>query len=394
MRLTILFFCLVNFLIAQKSDLTGGIIAFNKDDIETAKELIDVAYDKYMIKIETGNQDKPKIMSKFWHYRGQIYLKLGDLDVAIESFLEDVNLNAKGGFQKKSISSLNICAMNCMNKASENYDKAVKLMETDEDSAKNILLESADLFYKTYELMKTPAIGKIDTTSLFYSCVLNSDIDSPKTNAIALEQAQELIKLDPKDERFQLRLLICLEKKGDNNLLISAINSARSHLPSSQAIINREVNFYISVNDQEGLKKSLNNAIESDSNNPFLHFALGTALQSLNENENAANSYLKAIELNPDYFDAHNNLASMYNDEANELIEKMNQLGSSSSDERKYNSYKKKRNSLYDKIIPHLEECIRLEPNNITMLNLLKKMYYSIGDVKNTKRIKSIIDKL
>ena len=82
-------------------------------------------------------------------------------------------------------------------------------------------------------------------------------------------------------------------KKGDNNLLISAINSARSHLPSSQAIINREVNFYISVNDQEGLKKSLNNAIESDSNNPFLHFALGTALQSLNENENAASSYLK-----------------------------------------------------------------------------------------------------
>ena len=91
MRLTILFFCLVNFLIAQKSDLTGGIIAFNKQDIETAKELIDIAYDKYMKKIADGNQDKPKIISKFWHYRGQIYFQLRDLDIAVQSFLEDIS---------------------------------------------------------------------------------------------------------------------------------------------------------------------------------------------------------------------------------------------------------------------------------------------------------------
>ena len=54
MRLTILFFLFINFLFAQKSDLTGSIIAFNKQDLETAKRLIDVAYDKYMQKIEQG----------------------------------------------------------------------------------------------------------------------------------------------------------------------------------------------------------------------------------------------------------------------------------------------------------------------------------------------------
>ena len=100
MKLSIIFFFVANFLLAQKADLTGSIIAFNKEDIETAKELIDIAHDKYMKKISDGtNKDKPKIMSKFWHYRGQIYLKLGDLDVAIESFKE-FNSSKKEAFKK------------------------------------------------------------------------------------------------------------------------------------------------------------------------------------------------------------------------------------------------------------------------------------------------------
>ena len=40
----------------------------------------------------------------------------------------------------------------------------------------------------------------------------------------------------------------------------------------------------------------------------------------------AKNSYLKAVELDSDYFDAHNNLASLYLDETASLIKKMNNL--------------------------------------------------------------------
>ena len=53
MKLSIIFFFVANFLFAQKADLTGSIIAFNKEDIETAKELIDIAHDKYMKKLVT-----------------------------------------------------------------------------------------------------------------------------------------------------------------------------------------------------------------------------------------------------------------------------------------------------------------------------------------------------
>ena len=392
MRLTILFFLFFSFLYSQKSDLTSAILAYQKKDNLAAKELIDSAYDKFN---EKGmDSHKPKIISKFWHNRGQIYLALDDLDIAIQSFMKDIELDAKGGQQKKSINALNLCAIKCLNKADENYKKAVELFETNKDLANENLFKSADLFLKTYNIRKHSSIAIIDTASLFNACLLYSDIGGVKSDSLALEQAQELVKLDPKDEKFQIRLLSCLEKQGDNDLLLSAINSARINIPDSQEIINREVNFYISVGDTEGLKNSLDNAIKSDPQNSVLYFALGTALQSLEQNENAKNAYLKAIELNPDYFDAHNNLASMYIDESNLLIEKMNKLGNSSSAQKKYSSLKKKRDALYNQVIPHLEECVRLEPDNITMLNYLKKMYYSVGDVKNTKRVKKIIDSL
>lgn len=394
MRLTTLFFLLVSFLFAQKAELTGSIIAFNKKDLETAKELIDTSYDKYVKKIEEGSQDKPKIMSKFWYYRGQIYLELGDLNVAIESFENDVDLNAKGGFQKKSINALNLCAIKCLNMADENYKKALELFETNKDLAKENLFNSAELFLQTYDIRRSPSIGIIDTASLFNACLLFSDIGAPIADSLALEQAQELVKLDPKDEKFQIRLLGCLEKKGNNDLLLSAINFARSNIPSSQEIINREVNFYISIDDKEGLKKSLDNAIQSDSQNPVLHFALGTALQSLADSEGAKDAYLKSIEFDSNYFDAHNNLASMYLEETSSLIKKMNKLGSSSSDQKKYNNYKKKRNNLYNQSIPHLEECIRIQKDNVIILNVLKEIYYKVGDIKNMKRVKSLIDSL
>tara|TARA_B100000579_G_scaffold380603_1_gene348599 strand:+ start:76 stop:486 length:411 start_codon:yes stop_codon:yes gene_type:complete len=103
MRLIILFFFLINFSIAQKSELTAAILAFNKGDNVIAKEFIDISYEKYM---KTKKAEKPKTMSKFWHYRGQIYFRIANIDISVKSFVKDIDLNAKGGYQKKSMTML------------------------------------------------------------------------------------------------------------------------------------------------------------------------------------------------------------------------------------------------------------------------------------------------
>ncbi|OUV55241.1 MAG: hypothetical protein CBC73_03225 [Flavobacteriales bacterium TMED113] len=101
MRKILVFFVLSVFSYSQKADLTSAILAFQKDDNQQAIEFIDIAYEKFLQK--GLDQEKPKLISKFWYYRGEIYYKSGNLDIAVESYLNDLNLNAKGGLQKKII---------------------------------------------------------------------------------------------------------------------------------------------------------------------------------------------------------------------------------------------------------------------------------------------------
>ena len=48
MNKILVFFFFSVFLFSQKADLTSAILAFQKNDNVTAKEFIDIAYDKFM----------------------------------------------------------------------------------------------------------------------------------------------------------------------------------------------------------------------------------------------------------------------------------------------------------------------------------------------------------
>ena len=97
---------------SQNQDLTSAIIALdNQRNLKLAKEAIDNATNK----INAGSILKAKKMSKYYHYRGKIYLTIFEkawfdselvpdfsyLSIASNSFLEDVGLS--GSHSKKSI---------------------------------------------------------------------------------------------------------------------------------------------------------------------------------------------------------------------------------------------------------------------------------------------------
>ena len=376
MRKILVLFVLSVFSYSQKADLTSAILAFQKDDNEQAIEFIDIAYDKFMQK--GLDQEKPKLISKFWFYRGEIYYKSGNLDIAVESYLNDLNLNAKGGLQKKSLIKLQECAVRYNNLAIEFYDSK------DFDS-------SAKYFENTYNIRSNPSINVIDTASLFNASFLfynNEDFSN------SLRLSEKLVSLNSKDERYQIQHIQNLEKIGSKDDLLLAINFARAENPSSVDIIFKEVNYYLSQGDNEGLKISLDNAIKADPNNPTLYFVLGQTFQGLEESEMAEDSYLKAIELNADYFDAYNNLASIYLDETRPIIDKMNSLGMSDADQKKYTQLKNKRASLYKKALPHLENCIRINPNSLEALYVLREVYNALEDYDNFSLIRKKIAEL
>ena len=109
--------CCLN-VFAQKQDLVSAIMDFEDQEFETAKSAIDNA----TLKLENGKTLKPKRMSDYYYYRGNIYLKIFEnaffsnfpdadfalLEVASTSFLND--LSNSGTNAKDSKIQLNRCA--------------------------------------------------------------------------------------------------------------------------------------------------------------------------------------------------------------------------------------------------------------------------------------------
>ena len=76
------------------------------------------------------------------------------------------------------------------------------------------------------------------------------------------------------------------------------------------------------------------------------------------------------------------------------MTEEMNSLGMSSADQKKYDQIVKKRTSLYAKALPYLENCIRIEPNNLDALRVLKEVYYALDDTDSFMMIRKKIAEL
>ena len=365
---------------AQKAELTSAILSFRKQDMESAKSYIDAAE----VKLKNGGTLKAKDLGKFWHHKGLVYYSLFDatknldlLEVAANAFKTDTETDGST-YAKKSTNELIRCAIAFNNAAFEKYD------------AKEFIA-ALGLFESVVEINAYDAIGKVDTSNLYNASLMAVQA---KESDKAIELFNKLIDLDPSNGDYHLSLIQQYTKIENDEARFNAIKKGRELVPNHTGLIFEEVNYYLAQNNNEELLISLESAIIAAPENKILHFAKGSALGTLKRYDEAKAAYLSAIALDADYFDAYNNLGSLYLDQAIPLIDKMNNLGLSQADQKKYNSLKSQRNKLYKEAQPYLEEAVRINDSEIQLLNALKDVCYQTDDIacwkKTNNRLKEI----
>lgn len=365
---------------AQKSDLTSAILSYRKQDMPTARKYIDQAD----VKLEEGGTLKAKDLSKFLYHKGLVYFSLFEatketplLDVATSAFREDTKVEGTA-FYKKSKTELLRCAYSYGNVAYDKYD------------AKEFN-EALVLFEKIVAINATSAIAKIDTSNIFNASLMAIQAkDSDKS----IELILRLLELDPTNGEYHMSLVKEYGKIENTQAQLNALKNGRKLAPNNTGLIFEEVNYYLAQNDNDALLKSLDVAIKAAPENKILQFAKGMALGNLKKYNEASLAYQEAIKIDADYFDAYNNLAGLYLDQTVALIEKMNSLGLSQADQKKYASIKKKRNSLYISAKPYLEEAVRIEDSAIEVLTALKEVCYQTDDIDCWKRVNARIKEL
>ncbi|MGM0375211.1 MAG: tetratricopeptide repeat protein [Bacteroidota bacterium] len=142
--------------------------------------------------------------------------------------------------------------------------------------------------------------------------------------------------------------------------------------PDDERLLTQLINYYLETGQNEQAKEYLNQAIEGQPENPSFYYARGVLYDQNEEYEKAIEDYKKAIELNDEYFDARFNLGVIY---FNQGIEQMG-VANEETEHEKFQEEKAKADSLFEKALPHMEKARELKPEEPSVLESLKGLYY------------------
>ena len=263
-RITLIFliFMFVFNVYGQKADVTSAILSFNKNDIASAKEFIDKAYNTILEKYNNSISIDEKTHSKFWFYRGEIYFKIGiskdplvnqlsdnknAIEIATESYQNLLPVDVKMRYNKEAKVKLNYCANNFSIKAIESYN------------AKDYNLA---LFYfeKTLSILDFDAIGRIDTLTIQNAAM---SAQHAKKYDRAIEHTKRLISLNYGGANNYRLISQLQEEKGDTLAAYKAIKEGRSKYPNDKDLIIDEYNYFLKQGKQDEAIKNLELAINA-----------------------------------------------------------------------------------------------------------------------------------
>lgn len=350
-------------LIAQNSERTNAFM-FNKNgQYDRARESVDKAI----------NHEKTMNDPRTWMYRGIIYLNIvfsedfagldaQALEKSLESFVKVMELDPTDRNKQKSeiIPRIDVIGQQYFSKAVELFNES------------NFSLAAVD-FKKAFDVAKI--IDKVDTLAL-----LNAGLASVRgemfEQALTYYAMLQEIGFDEPD----LYRNIAASYRGleNNEKMMETIERGRKKFPKDTGIILEEINAYLSMGQGEKVLDELKELLVQDPTNYTIYFVLGTIYGDDTKAEMynmdvAAGYYIKAIEIEPNYYDAVYNLGALYINESNKIQVKANDLPLDKTKE--YDVLTQQADEIIKKALPHLEKAFEMQPSNQETIQVLKSVY-------------------
>ena len=201
------------------------------------------------------------------------------------------------------------------------------------------------------------------------------------------------VKSESKSAEIVKNIALIYVSQGDNEKALGAMADARAENPDDLGLLLSEANVYLKMGNRDKFKELMHAATEKDPNNSELLYNLGVLAAEGGNAEESIKYYEKAISIDPGYADAYNNLAVVILEGEAGIVEEMNNLGTSSADNRKYDELKEKRAQLYEEAIPHLEKALELK-TNIDTARTLMNIYSAMGKTDKYKEMKVKVTEL
>jgi hypothetical protein len=160
-------------------------------------------------------------------------------------------------------------------------------------------------------------------------------------------------------------LIAAYNGQKDNVNELATIEEARKAYPTDVTLRNYELNYYIKAGKTDELVKKLEDAARAEPNNSDIQFNIATTYLDMASKKpaNAAelvakseNAFQAAIKIAPDNAAYNHNFGALYFNQATEINDQMNALGTTAAETKKYDELKAKRDAIFGKALPYLEK--------------------------------------
>jgi tetratricopeptide (TPR) repeat protein len=402
--LVLLFSLLVTLSFSQKKELRSANKKFDSGDVNGADEIL-----KSNLQLFESADDK--IFSNYILLRAKISRSKENFELAIEQYK---SIESNKNFSKEVKSEIDLLLNDIVtsaitdNKQESYLDAAKKLF-----LAYKINIENKDYLYYAassavnaaeYEMaldlyLQLKNINYQGIATKYYVTITES---GEKTEVDAIQF--EFYKKTPKEytdfieeqtpskfPEIVKNIALIYNQLGLKDDAIAAVAEARKSNPDDVNLILVEANLYIELDEKDKFKELIAEAIILKPDDPILFFNLGVVNSDQGNDSEARTYYRKAIEIDPKYESAYLNLVALILKQEPIIVEEMNSLGTSKSDDKKYDLLKKKREDLYLECVPILKSLIELTKDEEAVKTLMN-IYGTIGDNDGFNTMKALIE--
>ncbi|WP_415190601.1 tetratricopeptide repeat protein [Psychroserpens sp.] len=364
-----------------------------------------------------------KLKAKFYFLKGQALYANGtgsntDIDQAIESFDMVEQVEGPKGKYGSTIEDLKTQMLNnFLTKAnaalqskdyiasSSGFDKAYRMSPKDTTylyyaASTAVTGQDYDTSLKYYEELRDLKYKGITTE---YTAVNKESgdvepFDNKDMRMVALKlgthTAPKEKKTESKSAEIVKNIALIHLNQGNDEKAIEAMKQAREQNPGDLSLLISEANVQLKMGNKVRFKELMQEATLKDPDNAELQYNLGVIAAEAGEKDAAMLYYEKAIELNPSYTDAYNNIAVLILAEEGSIVEEMNSLGNSSADNKRYDELRAKRVEIFESAIPYLETTLKLKPKDVQAAQTLMNIYRGSGQTDKYKAMKAKVEAL
>jgi tetratricopeptide (TPR) repeat protein len=349
---------------AQGAKVTSATSNVKYGQLDKAKEAIE----------EAILHEKTKGQAKTWMVRGDVYKAIAETKnpemkalsetptrIALDSYKKAIALDTKGSLRKQINTQLSLMSFTVINAAYEFNDK-------------KDLVNALDCFEQSLAIDSLTAPGKVDSAIVYNAGLI---ADQAKIVDKARYYYNRCIDIRYGGAQVFGLLAITYKNEGDTATYMATLERGMKVYPDDcNPLLVELINHYITNNQSDLALEYLEKAIKSEPNNATFYQAQGALLDRIGKADEAKVAYEKAIEINPDYFDAWLNLGVQVYNKAVEMAKAANDIPANKPKE--YDAAIAAAFEQMNKAIPYFEKAHGVNPSDVYTMQALKECYYKL----------------